>query len=196
MKETINLRYSQEKKVIKKRALLKVKKMLPLLGPMMVMVVLAIIIVVINGHTLYTIKKLDEALNEKQKLAVIFENLDHKKELVKTRREMIDHLERSGALAYRVMEDLPLQVDKIDLIQVHYRDGTIRIVGHCASQEEIGELCDRLNTINGLGQTKISQVRNLMAGRYSDQKDLDLIWEFSLESDIKEDGSHEVSKKE
>lgn len=94
MKKTINLRYSYEKKVIKKKGLIKIKKMLPILLPLMSLVALAMIVIFMNGHTLYKIKKIDEALDENQKLAIIFENLDQKNELVNTRKEMIDYLEK------------------------------------------------------------------------------------------------------
>ena len=196
MKKTINLRHSYEKKVIKKKGLIKIKKMLPILLPLMSLVALAMIVIFMNGHTLYKIKKIDEALDENQKLAIIFENLDQKNELVNTRKEMIDYLEKKGALAYQVMEELPMDLDNIKVMEVQYRDETIRIIGHCAKQEEIGEFCQHLNGISGLGPSKISQVRNLRTADNLTKKDRDLSWEFILESNIKEGDGDEIAKEE
>lgn len=178
----------------KKKGLLKIKKMLPILVPMASMVILAMIVIFMNAHSLYLIKKVDEQLNENEKLEIIFENLDQKKELVNRREEMIDHLQAKSSLAYQLIEELPMKVDNVELIEVQYGEQTIRIVGHCASQEEIGEFCKNLNKIKGLGQAKIAHVTNLMTDENLNEKGSRLSWEFTVESQIKE--KNEDSKKE
>lgn len=95
-----------------------------------------------------------------------------------------------------MMEELPMDLDNIKVMEVQYRDETIRIIGHCAKQEEIGEFCQHLNGISGLGPSKISQVRNLRTADNLTKKDRDLSWEFILESNIKEGDGDEIAKEE
>lgn len=182
----MNLRHSRENIFIKRKGLSKIKKILPTLLAMISVFLIIIIVMGMNLHSLSAIKKIDEQLNENEKLAVVFENLDQKKELLATRKNIINHLEARSSQIYEVMEELERATSKIELAEIHYRDEKIKIIGHCQDQEEIGEFCKKLTEIRGLSRTKIGHITNLRSSGNSTMDESNLIWEFTVEGKIKE----------
>ena len=188
MKSSMNLLYSREKTFNKRKLQIKIKKILPVLIPIIGIFMLIIIVMFMNFQVLHSIKKLDEELNENKKLEIIFESLDNKKNLVNSRKEIISFLETKSIRTYEVMEELQMTYDNIKLVKVEYVDEKIKIVGHCASHDGIKEFYENLEKINGLSRTKISHITQLMSeGTLKEgEKGPDLIWEFALESELGE----------
>lgn len=189
MKKKMNLRYSREKQFIKKRWQKKTKKSLPMLIPLTGIFLVTMIVFLMNLQCLTAIKRLDEQLNENKKLEEIFLNLEGKKSLVESRKEIISFLEEKDSLAYQVMEKLQMALpEKTKLMKVDFKDGEITIVGRSENQNDVKEFCENLDKISGVSQTKINHVYNLHSNDNlsAEKKAPDLIWEFLLESKIRE----------